>query len=94
MFSGGSKIHDLDTWSGQAEMKELPGVPYPPTAYGLFGGQHSCFNQGAPDKCMQTVLRQELSQVTAAGSPQQYFIVRKPTPARQQLQRSHLAGPS
>lgn len=32
---GGSRIHDLDTWFGQAEMKELPGAPYHTTAYKL-----------------------------------------------------------
>ena len=41
-----SRVHDPETWLGQAKTKELPGAPYPPTAYKLIGGNTAALIRG------------------------------------------------
>lgn len=41
-----SRIHDLDTRFGQAEMKELPGAPYSTTANKLLSGNTAALIRG------------------------------------------------
>lgn len=48
LFVGGigSGIHDHDTWFAQAEMKELPGAPYPTTANKHVGSNTAALVKG------------------------------------------------
>lgn len=69
-WRGMSGNHDLDAWFGQAEMKGLPGAPYPTAAHKAIGG-HTV----ALDKCRDWALPGAVMGHTA-GSPPQCFIVR------------------